>query len=186
MNFKNFLAVSVVSLAAVASAVAAEVFPDVSTLDKNWDKDAVAIKNFAWQNVDPAADLTVLPAAGNKGSGATMAWPYPKQVSEFMLDKPMNIKRITVVVEAMKNSYRGTAKDFVTGVFYVSNDGKTYRKVVPVTEPLFYLDNGKCFDRVTFKGDFAGQYFRLHAPWKNLKYIYKFRLLPGCVKFFAK
>ena len=105
---------------------------------------------------------------------------------EIATVEPATIEDDMVIVEAMKNSYRGTAKDFVTGVFYVSNDGKTYRKVVPVTEPLFYLDNGKCFARVTFKGDFAGQYFRLHAPWKNLKYIYKFRLLPGSVKFFAK
>ena len=165
--------------------------PDVSTLDKNWAKNAIRISQWSWAFVPDDGNITKNPFKEVK-PGNLLALPYNKQYMEIKLRHPELLSRIVLDAYQIR-SFKIKGNELDQCVIYTSVDGKEYKPVKPKIENFFYkaTDYKKktvLWNRISLTGDFYGRYFRIYVPWKNKRntgYIYGVKLGPQSVKAFA-
>ena len=191
MNLWKKMCTVLACLAGFTALGALENLPDVSTLDKNWAKDAIRISQWSWAFVPDDGNITRNPFKEVK-PGNLLALPYNKQYMEIKLRHPELLSRIVLDACQVRN-FKIKGDELDQCVIYTSVDGKEYKPVTPKIENFFYkaTDYKKktvLWNRISLTGDFYGRYFRIYVPWKNKRntgYIYGVKLGPQSVKAFA-
>ena len=167
-----------------------EEFPDVSTLDSHWAKDALTIHEWGWGNLEKDVPITQT-AFVPRDKGVSMALPYSGQYADFALKTPEQLERIVIDADKLIVKHKIIGDELDKMVVYTSLDGKNFTMVKPEISCFFYsaVDHRKqkvTYVRVTLSGNFYGKYFRIFAPWDKPGYVYRFFNGPQRVKAFAK
>ena len=166
-----------------------EQLPDVSKLGPLQTQNALPVAEWGWGNLENGDRITDIPFQSKKPSGIGI--PLDTQFGDFALKKPEHLAQVVIDADLRKASYRFRGNELDRMSVYVSSDGKSYAPVKTEVATQFYTVTDKegkktIWVRISLKGDFYGQYFRIYTPWGKKFYLFRFINGPKGVKVFAK